>query len=300
MDSFEFQFITIIANIGVLLVSLYYWIQKRDQSSLLILICLLLLYVSNLLDSEHLFPGFSTLVLELMFYLLSFLIKIGLFGALIALVFNRYSFRTKKWVYLFVIMSVLSELIFVIALMVLSVTESSFPVLSIILFLVSVGTYHIFLILLASGIYRAVKSEKSRQSLWAFQFAAAFIVYSVVMVILSFITGDSVLPALIDALANCAGGGFIAFKLLQGISAHSPLSKTRLLQKKLNSYGLSVREREVLMLLLEGMQYKQISLDLNISPMTVKTHAANIYKKTGLRGKTELRNSEFSELVDQV
>jgi DNA-binding CsgD family transcriptional regulator len=53
-------------------------------------------------------------------------------------------------------------------------------------------------------------------------------------------------------------------------------------------HGLSVREREVLLLLGRGMQYKQAASELGISLDTVKTHVSRIYRKTGSAGKTDL------------
>jgi DNA-binding CsgD family transcriptional regulator len=53
-------------------------------------------------------------------------------------------------------------------------------------------------------------------------------------------------------------------------------------------HGLSVREREVLLLLGRGLQYKQAAAELGISLETVKTHVARIYRKTGSTGKTDL------------
>ena len=54
------------------------------------------------------------------------------------------------------------------------------------------------------------------------------------------------------------------------------------------AHGLSVREREVLVLLGEGLRYKQIADRLVISLDTVKTHVSRVYRKTGAAGKTDL------------
>lgn len=53
-------------------------------------------------------------------------------------------------------------------------------------------------------------------------------------------------------------------------------------------HELSVREREVLMLLAEGSRYKQIAGRLGISLDTVKSHASRVYRKTGTSGRTDL------------
>jgi DNA-binding CsgD family transcriptional regulator len=54
------------------------------------------------------------------------------------------------------------------------------------------------------------------------------------------------------------------------------------------AHDLSIREREVLLLLGEGLRYKQIAVRLAISPDTVKTHVSRIYRKTSAAGKTDL------------
>jgi DNA-binding CsgD family transcriptional regulator len=55
-----------------------------------------------------------------------------------------------------------------------------------------------------------------------------------------------------------------------------------------HDHGLSVREREVLVLLAEGLRYKQIADRLGISPDTVKSHASRIYRKSEASGRTDL------------
>lgn len=44
-------------------------------------------------------------------------------------------------------------------------------------------------------------------------------------------------------------------------------------------YKLSEREKEVLLLLIEGLEYKEISSKLDISPNTIRNHISKIYKK---------------------
>lgn len=55
------------------------------------------------------------------------------------------------------------------------------------------------------------------------------------------------------------------------------------------SFGLTDRELEVMGLLLGGSSYKEIASRLGISMPTVKTHVSRIYKKTGTKGRSELK-----------
>ena len=53
-------------------------------------------------------------------------------------------------------------------------------------------------------------------------------------------------------------------------------------------HDLSVREREVLLMLAEGLRYKQIAEKLCIALDTVKSHVSRIYRKTAAAGRTDL------------
>jgi DNA-binding CsgD family transcriptional regulator len=55
-------------------------------------------------------------------------------------------------------------------------------------------------------------------------------------------------------------------------------------------HGLSEREQEVALLLLQGLKYKEIADRLCISLDTVKTHVSRIYRKTSTSNKTDLRH----------
>lgn len=54
-----------------------------------------------------------------------------------------------------------------------------------------------------------------------------------------------------------------------------------------NEYSLSEREIQVLNYLVEGLEYKEISAEMDLSPHTVRNHIANIYKKLHVTSKTQ-------------
>jgi len=68
-------------------------------------------------------------------------------------------------------------------------------------------------------------------------------------------------------------------------------SKVELSQKNLpektNDYNLTDREKEVLTFLVEGMEYKEIGMKMNVSPNTIRNHISNIYKKLHVTSKTQ-------------
>ncbi len=51
--------------------------------------------------------------------------------------------------------------------------------------------------------------------------------------------------------------------------------------------GLSSREKDVLYLLVDGLEYKEIANKLSISPHTVRTHIANVYDKLHISSKAQ-------------
>ncbi|MBE9535921.1 MAG: response regulator transcription factor [Proteobacteria bacterium] len=51
--------------------------------------------------------------------------------------------------------------------------------------------------------------------------------------------------------------------------------------------SLGNRENEVMQYLSNGLTYKEIALELNISPHTVRTHIKNIYEKLGVKSRFE-------------
>ena len=54
-----------------------------------------------------------------------------------------------------------------------------------------------------------------------------------------------------------------------------------------NTFNLSPREHEVLVLISEGLSYQQIADQLSVSLSTVKTHASNIFSKMDVERRTQ-------------
>ena len=52
--------------------------------------------------------------------------------------------------------------------------------------------------------------------------------------------------------------------------------------------ALTPRQREIAMLVAEGLTNKQIARRLNLTEGTVKLHLHSIYSKTGVQGRTAL------------
>ncbi|HWY36935.1 MAG TPA: helix-turn-helix transcriptional regulator [Bacteroidia bacterium] len=61
--------------------------------------------------------------------------------------------------------------------------------------------------------------------------------------------------------------------------------------------NLSVREREILPLLAEGMRYQDIAGKLHVSIETIRTHVRNIYLKLEVKSRTEALNKVYGRRV---
>jgi len=69
--------------------------------------------------------------------------------------------------------------------------------------------------------------------------------------------------------------------------------KWLIFEKNAKGKKLTKREKEILIQLSNGLEYKEIAAKLKISYKTVDTHVQNLYKKTGLHNKIELINYFF-------
>jgi DNA-binding NarL/FixJ family response regulator len=89
----------------------------------------------------------------------------------------------------------------------------------------------------------------------------------------------------------------IAYKILQMVQ--QPLMAKEKQHDDENFFQLSDREKEILQLLSQGLEYKEIGLKISISPNTVKKHCINIYQKLHVNSKAQaLRIAYTRGLID--
>lgn len=97
--------------------------------------------------------------------------------------------------------------------------------------------------------------------------------------------------AIIDMLMNLweSGAGpispSIAYKILQIVQR--PVAAGEKEKADPNLFQLSEREKEILQLLSQGLDYKEIAAKVFISPNTVKKHCINIYQKLHVNSKAQ-------------
>jgi RNA polymerase sigma factor (sigma-70 family) len=80
----------------------------------------------------------------------------------------------------------------------------------------------------------------------------------------------------------------IAHKILQLVQNNTvSLIQKNDTAKEKTPFNLTEREQEILKLLVQGLQYKEIGSRLGISPNTAKRHVLNIYAKLHVNSKTQ-------------
>lgn len=98
--------------------------------------------------------------------------------------------------------------------------------------------------------------------------------------------------AIIDMLVNLMESGAgpispsIAYKILQMVQQR-PESKTNSARIAEDVFLLSEREKEILILLSQGLDYREIAAKISISPNTVKKHTIHIYHKLHVNSKAQ-------------
>lgn len=101
---------------------------------------------------------------------------------------------------------------------------------------------------------------------------------------LGFIPKSAQLSVLIDAIGQALAGDTIFPADLDSL-APQPDPQTRILQERLNS--LTAQQQRVLEMLSAGLLNKQIAYDLNVSEATVKAHMTAIFRKLGVKNRTQ-------------
>jgi len=71
--------------------------------------------------------------------------------------------------------------------------------------------------------------------------------------------------------------------------------KEEIFKQNCSAFGLSTREVEVLVLILEGHTYKSAGEALFISEKTVDSHMRNVYSKVDVRNKISLFKKLYSQ-----
>ncbi len=80
----------------------------------------------------------------------------------------------------------------------------------------------------------------------------------------------------------------IAHKILQLVQNNTvSLIQKQIPEKDKTPFNLTEREQEILKLLVQGLQYKEIGSQLQISPNTAKKHVMNIYAKLHVNSKAQ-------------
>lgn len=108
-------------------------------------------------------------------------------------------------------------------------------------------------------------------------------------------------PVIIDMLMNLweSGAGpispSIAYKILQMVQQKNDPSVKQMPTAAEDIFQLSDREREILQLLSQGLEYKEIAAKINISPNTVKKHSINIYQKLHVNSKAQALRIAFTK-----
>lgn len=87
----------------------------------------------------------------------------------------------------------------------------------------------------------------------------------------------------------------IAHKILQLVQENDLLLVNRSEKKQENLFNLTEREKQILELLKDGLQYKEIGAKLGISANTAKKHVVNIYEKLHVNCRAQALNLAYSK-----
>ena len=109
-----------------------------------------------------------------------------------------------------------------------------------------------------------------------------------------FVSKDSAFEELVQAIRTVQGGQVYLSPSAAGVVVDEYLRRTFPAQPSAFS-SLTAREREVLQLMAEGRNTKQIAMDLHVSIKTVETHRRQVMEKLGLYSVAELTKYAIRE-----
>ena len=100
-------------------------------------------------------------------------------------------------------------------------------------------------------------------------------------------SGEVIVDMLMNLWESGAGpiSPSIAYKILQMVQ--QPVAIKNEKEQQENMFQLSEREKEILQLLSQGLEYKEIGIKIFISPNTVKKHCISIYQKLHVNSKAQ-------------
>ncbi len=102
-----------------------------------------------------------------------------------------------------------------------------------------------------------------------------------------FVGKNQQLSEMLVAIRKAAAGEIaISVSLLLGLLGHKTKPPSHP-QVKINSETLTPREHEILTCLAQGKSGPAIAAELNIAPLTVRTHIRNIFGKIGVHSRLE-------------
>jgi len=105
-----------------------------------------------------------------------------------------------------------------------------------------------------------------------------------------YITKTTQPSKILDAIMEVYHGGS---PMSSNIARKVVASFHKLAEDNLEMKKLSEREKEILLLLSDGLRYKEIADKLFLSTETVRTHIRNIYEKLQVNSRTEALNKTF-------
>lgn len=134
----------------------------------------------------------------------------------------------------------------------------------------------------AARIYLPVRKKSGQAGLASLKLIPAAALISVILyTVLPSSTNLFITPLALIALLTLS---VLVYTKQSAGSEPSDLARVALFEEA----GMTPREREIALMLAEGLSYKEISAKLFIAISTMQTHVSRIYGKMGVNSKTEL------------